>query len=172
MNGPLTVEPHLSGGPRIVFALLQIAKLERDAIYHVDASGPRRGHYMSFWVVIKRKLFAHRVARPNVPGIVHHAKNHSCEAWGGSRNLLSMQNALCALNENFQPDTPRRKADVLLNLREQPVREDHVRCILHLGDYHDINVCAGSFDHIDYIPIEKLGINAVGAECANLSAKI
>src|SRR5438270_7521410 len=164
MNGPLTVEPHLSGGPRIVFALLQIAKLERDAIYHVDASGPRRGHYMSFWVVIKRKLFAHRVARPNVPGIVHHAKNHSCEAWGGSSNLLSMQNAFRALNENFQPDASRSKPDVLLNLREQPVREDHVRCILNLGNHHHINVFTGGFNYFNYVAVEKLCVNPVGAE--------
>src|SRR4051794_25280892 len=105
MNGPFAVETHLRRGARIVFALLQIAKLERDAIDNIDACRPGRSHYVGFWVVIKRKLFAHGISRPDVPGIVHHAENYSREAWRRSRNLLSMQNAFRALNENFQPDT-------------------------------------------------------------------
>ena len=36
MNGPFAVETHLRGGTRIVFALLQIAKLKREGLSHTS----------------------------------------------------------------------------------------------------------------------------------------
>src|SRR4051794_20259820 len=98
MNGPLTVKTHLRGRTSIVFALLQIAKLKRDTIYNIDSGGPRGSHYMGFWVVIKRKLLAHRITCADAAGVIHHAKNQASQAWGRYRNLLGTQNAFRALD--------------------------------------------------------------------------
>jgi hypothetical protein len=83
-----------------------------------------------------------------------------------------MQNAFRAFNQHFQPDTPSRKSNVLLNLREQPVRKEHVRCILYFGNHDDINISPGCFHNFDYVTIEKLCVNPIRAEGANLAMKV
>ena len=83
-----------------------------------------------------------------------------------------MKDAFCALNKNFQPDAPDRQANVLLNLGEQSVREEHVGCILHFGNHNDINVPAGGFHNFNYVSIEKLCVNPIRAEGANFAVKV
>ena len=82
-----------------------------------------------------------------------------------------MQDAFCALNEHFQPDAAGRQSNILLNLGQQSVREEHVGCILRFGNHQDINVPAGRFHNLNYITIEELCMNAVRAKGANLAAK-
>src|SRR5438309_7025799 len=83
-----------------------------------------------------------------------------------------MQNAFRALNQHFQANASSRKSDVLLDLREQPIREEHVSCILNFGDHNDINVAACRFDNIYHVAIKELCADAVGAEGSYLAPKV
>ena len=82
MNGPLPVKAHLRGGTCIVLALLQVAKLKRDAVHNVDARGSRSSHCLCLGIMIERELLAHGVARTNVAGIIDYAKNQASQPWG------------------------------------------------------------------------------------------
>src|SRR5580698_1465715 len=99
-----------------MLTLLQIAKLQRDAINHVNACSACSSHSLGFGIVVERKLFADRVAGTDVSRVIQHAKNEPSQPGRRSRYLLGMQNTLCAFNEGFQADASDGKADVLLDL--------------------------------------------------------
>ena len=65
-----------------------------------------------------------------------------------------------------------QEGNILLDLREQPVGEEHIGCILHFRNHNCINISAGSFDNINQVTIKELCVNTVGAKGANLAPKI
>src|SRR6185437_16826406 len=113
-----------------MLALIEIAKLQGDAIQHVNTCGARSSHGLGLGIVIECKLFAHRAASTDVAGIIDHAKNQTSQARSGDSDFFCMKNGFSVFNQSFQTNASYRKSHVLLNLRKQTISKEHICCVL------------------------------------------
>src|SRR5262249_3191668 len=75
MDSPFAVKAHTGGRASIMLALFRIAEMQGHAIDNVDTRSPRRGHRLGLGIVIQAELLTHRLARPDVSGIVDDSEN-------------------------------------------------------------------------------------------------